>query len=386
LEFSFNKEPGIVLIKHLSSLIPAGADMHCYFASGDSRLFRADYKNSDLLIKEIKEDDDLLNVTDIRKPKKIQYNWEMDPEALLNVTKAGQKNIQFSILQEDDHLVLSMRFLSQYDGQNDVIYIFFRSGLGIFGIETSRISLNAENKTLIANILYKSCTSVITQAYNDRDTFRNFTLKTRSAIDSVKVYKDRLKQLSNDHHKNMVVLARNFISGLSESYGCSFEFTDECIESLKDFSSDLPRLQSIVENAAIYAYNLNSAVGKSIITIEEEYLQFTVSDIIGSSNESSLKKKVNDAEDIYRIEIYLNNLENAVKRCIANKEKPTGENVAVYMEPARTSASITIYLKKYSSEVNTILDSDPTKFPQSRKNFKPLQNIILDSKLARHTG
>jgi hypothetical protein len=56
------------------------------------------------------------------------------------------------------------------------------------------------------------------------------------------------------------------------------------------------------------------------------------------------------------------------------------------MEPARTSASITIYLKKYSSEVNTIIDSDPTKFPQSKKHFKPLQNIILNSKLARHTG
>lgn len=386
MEFSFNKEPGIVLIKHLSSLIPAGADMHCYFASGDSRLYRADYKNSELLIKEVKDDDDLLNVTDIRKPKKIQYNWEMDPEALLNVTKSGQKNIQFSILQEDDHLVLSMRFLSQYDAQNDVIYVFFRSGLGIFGIETSRINLNAENKTLIANILYKSCTSVITQAYNDRDTFRNFTIKTRSAIDSVKIYKDKLKQLSNEHHKNMIVLARNFISGLSESYGCSFEFTDECIESLKNFSSDLQRLQSIVENAAVYAYNLNSASGSPIITIEEEYLQFTVSDIISTKSENSLKKKITDAEDIYKTEIYLNNLENAVKRCIANKEKPTGENVAVYMEPARTSASITIYLKKYSSDINTILDSDHLKFSQSRKHFKPLQNVILDSKLARHTG
>lgn len=349
-------------------------------------MYRADYKNSELLIKEVKDDDDLLNVTDIRKPKKIQYNWEMDPEALLNVTKSGQKNIQFSILQEDDHLVLSMRFLSQYDAQNDVIYVFFRSGLGIFGIETSRINLNAENKTLIANILYKSCTSVITQAYNDRDTFRNFTIKTRSAIDSVKIYKDKLKQLSNEHHKNMIVLARNFISGLSESYGCSFEFTDECIESLKNFSSDLQRLQSIVENAAVYAYNLNSASGSPIITIEEEYLQFTVSDIISTKSENSLKKKITDAEDIYKTEIYLNNLENAVKRCIANKEKPTGENVAVYMEPARTSASITIYLKKYSSDINTILDSDHSKFSQSRKHFKPLQNVILDSKLARHTG
>lgn len=386
MEFSFTKEPGIVLIKHLSSLIPSGADIFCYYASEDTRLYRADYKNSELSIREIDEDDELLRVADLRKPKKVQHSWEMDPDAWLNVTKSGQKTIQFSILQEEDHLVLNMRFNSAYDEQNDVIYILFRSGLGIFGIEASRISLNTENKTLISNILYKSCASAISQAYADRDAFRSFTVKTRSAIESVKVYKDRLKQLSDEHHKNMVVLAQNFIAGLSSKYGCSFVFTTECIDSLKNFSSDLPRLQSVVENAAVYAYNLNSHLKNNLITIEEEYLQFIGSDINKSGLGGLEAKKSISNDETFRTEMFLNKLENAVRRCIANKEKPIGNNVSLYMEPPVTSAALTIHLKKYIKNVNDIIDADPTKFPQSKKNFKPLQNVILDSKLARHTG
>lgn len=386
MEFSFAKEPGIILIKHLSSLIPSGADMYVYFAAEGPRLFKADYKASALDVSEIIDDEELSKAIDIRKAKKIQYNWELLPEILHTATLSGQRNIQFSISNEDDHLVLSMRFNSIYDKENDVVLVFFRPDLGIFGIEAGRISLNTDNKTLIANILYKSCVSVLSQATEDLAAFRDFTHKTKTAIDSVKVYKEKLKQLSDEHHKNTIVLAQNFISGLSAKYGKSFIFTDECIESLKNFSSDLPRLQSIVENAAVYAYNLNSSVSGQLLTIEEEYLEFSDSDLHNQDKESLNRKRNVNSDETFRTEVFLNKVENAVKRCLANKEKPIGNNVAQYMEPAVTSAAITLYMKKYSDTINGILDADSTKFSQARKCFKPLQNVIVSSKLAQHTG
>ncbi len=360
--------------------------MYVYFASVGTRLFRADYKNSALSIREIIDDDEISEAIDIRKAKKNPYNWELNPEKLRSVSLSGQRNIQFSISNEDDHLVLSLRFGSIHDKENDVVYVFLRPDLGIFGIEAGRIALNTDNKTLIANILYKSSVSVLQQAQEDMKSFNDFTQKTKSAIDSVKVYKDKLKQLTDEHHKNTVVLAQNFISGLTEKYGKSFVFTDECIESLKHFSSDLPRLKKIVENAAEYAYNLNSSFPSQLITIEEEYLEFAGSDMIGNSSEKISKKRSVNSDETIRTELFLNKLENAVKRAIANKEKPIGNNVAVYMEPAVSSAALTLYLKKYSETVNEILDADPTKFAQSRKQFKPLQNVIVSSKLQSHTG
>jgi hypothetical protein len=52
------------------------------------------------------------------------------------------------------------------------------------------------------------------------------------------------------------------------------------------------------------------------------------------------------------------------------------------MEPEVSAASITIYIKTNSDTINQILTSDITKYPQSRKYFKPLRNIIPISKLA----
>ncbi|HOZ30822.1 MAG TPA: hypothetical protein PLL66_07880 [Bacteroidales bacterium] len=385
MEFSFTSEPGIVLIRHLSTLIPSGADMHVYFAVSASRLMRADFKNSELSIKEITDDDELSAIIDLRKPRKNPYSWELQAEKLKSVLSQTKKTLQFDISNEEDHVVLSMRFNSIRDKENDVVYISFRSDLGIFGIETGRISMNTENKTIIANLLYKSCLSVLNTTQTDKSSFNEFTVKTKHAIDSVKIYKEKLKQLTEEHHKNTVMLAQNFISGLSVKYNKSFVFTDECINSLRNFSSDLPRLQSIVEKAAVYAYNLNSAQNVQIITIEEEYLEFSDSDT-NSKNEVKTGKKSLIEDDNMRVDIFLNRLENAVKRTIAHKEKPIGNNVCLYMEPAITSAAITLFLKKYIKPVNDIFNEDPSKFPQSRKHFKPLQNVILSSTKVVNSG
>lgn len=385
MEFSFTQESGIVLIQHLSSLIPSGADMYVYYAGSGHRIMRADYKNSELSVKEITDDDELCRIIDIRKPRKNPYSWELNADKLQSVLSDSNKAFQFDISNEEDHIVLSMRFNSLYDKDNDLAFICFRSDLGVFGIETGRISLNTENKTILANLIYKSCLSVINKAQSDLSSFNSFTAKTKTAIGSVKFYKEKLKQLTEEHHKNMIMLAQNFISGLSSKYNKSFIFTDECIGSLRNFSSDLPRLQNIVEKAAIYAYNLNLGQNNQIITIEEEFLEFSESDI-NKQVENSPKKKSIIENEYVRTEIFLNRLENAIKRTFANKEKPIGKNVCLYMEPAISSAAITLYLKKYIKTINEIIDQDPSKFPYARKNFKPVQNVILSSKLAKHTG
>jgi len=343
---------------------------------------RADYRDSGITINEITDDDEISTVVDIRKPRKNPYSWELEENKLRSVFAGSRKPIQFDISNEEDHNVLCMRFSSIRDKEHDVVYVKFRSDLGLFGLDTGRITMNTENKTIIANLLYKSCMSVLQNTYTDLKSFHEFAVKTKQAIDSVKIYKEKLKELSEEHHKNTVMLAQNFISGLSLKYNKSFVFTDECINCLRNFSSDLPRLQSIVEKAAIYAYNLNSAHKDSIITIEEEYLEFSESDTNTKLSAPKTGKKIIIEDEQMRCEIFLNRLEIAVKRTIANKEKPIGAKVCMYMEPPITSAAITIFLKKYIKNINDIFNQDPSKFPLSRKHFKPLQNVILSSTLS----
>lgn len=376
MEFSFSKEPGLVILNHLSSMLPVGVDIQVYFCNKTGDIFKSEYKNGKTETHEINDDNELSQVFDIRKQRKNPYSWELSREQLDFIKSAGKRNIQFSLQNENEHLMLSMRYNSIFDKNNDVVFLSFREDMSFFGIEGGHIKMNTENKTIIANLLYKSSVSILQVAQEDYDSLKKFTSKTQTTISNVKQYKDKLKQLREDHHKNIVSIAQSFIQNLSKKYCVEFIFTDECINALKDFSSNLPRLQDIVENAALYAYNLNSFRKKGTVTIEEEYLELGQSDISARTETARNVRtsyKLNRKE---RAEIMLNKIELAVKRVMANKDRVTGINVGKAFETPITAAAITDYLKKHFDEINEILEENPSRFPEARANFKPLQNVI----------
>lgn len=389
MEFSFAKDTGYVLVKHLSSLLSTGVDIYSYYYSEDNNIYRTEYKNGIFSYFKIIEDEELSKIVNLRQPKKIEYSWELNQEIIQNITNQNKENFQFSIQSEEQRLILSLRFNNPFDGLNDIVFIMFRQDLGFIGIDLSKLSLNTDNKKLIANLLYKSCITALNTASNDKIEFRKFTDKTKTAIDTIKIYKDRFEQLSKEHHNNVINVANSIIHKLSQKYSCNFILTDQCIESLKGYSSDLQRLQTITESAALYAYNLNYSSKNSLIAIEAEYLLLTDSDVLKTEhlqNKDNTKKQAN-IEKIDKVEAYLNRLESSVKKCLANKLKPIGNNVANFMEPIVTSAALTVYLKKNSDEVNEILDKDLSLFPQIRKHFKPLQNVLYyNPKDVRSTG
>jgi len=385
VEFSFSKEPGVILIKHLISMMPYGVDMHVYFATKDQNIYNAVYLNGKLNKYEVSDDVELDKVFEIRKPRKNTYSWEINRNLLTPITESKSKTIQFSINNEDDHSILSMRFNSCNDNNNDVVFISFKPELSFFGIDGGRISMNTENKTLIANMLYKSSIAVLEQAQKDLQNLKQFADKTKTTINSVKISKDQLKTLRDEHHRIIVSIAQNFISGLSKKYSVDFIFTDECIKSLKNFSSNLPRLQKIVENAAQYAYNLNSFNNSKTIIIEEEYLEFDSSDLANkAAKEKQAVKTANSRKPNKkeRAAAMLDKIEIAVKRVMANNERITGVTVGKAFEIPISPAAITDYLRKHTKEIIEILASDSSLYPEARIRFRPLQNIIPEKQIS----
>lgn len=361
-------------------MMPMGVDIQAYYCSTNKQILNSTYKNGNSSTKEIKTDNELNKVYDIRKPRKNPCSWEISSSDMELLQGIEKKSVQFTLENENDHLVLVMRFNSLFDSNNDVIILNFRPELSFFGIEGGQIKMNTESKTIISNLLYKSSIAVLQQSQEDYKNHKKFSDKTRSTIDNVKLYKEKYKQLSEDHHKNIVNIAQSFISGLSTKYCVEFVFTNECIDALKGFSSNLPRLKVIVESAAEYAYNLNSFSKSRMLIIEEEYLDLGVADTISKNNENTQAKPKIKQGRRERAESMLSKIEQAVKIVIANKENITGVNVGKAFKSPISAAAITDYLKKHFEEINEILDENPSKYPESKQYFKPLKNIIRESK------
>ncbi len=357
--------------------------MFCYYCSQKNSYHRAEFKNSELISTPVTDDDELAYVFELRKPRKNPYNWTKKPQ--LKPT-AEKKEIQLVLDDEKDVNTLHLRFKSNIDSNNDVLIVSFREDLGFLGIEFGRQFLNTQNKSLIAELILRSCNAAIENAKKNAEEFFKFSDQTKKTLENLKNYKLKLKEFSSEHHKNILVFTKTLLSDLGNKLSCTFELTSESVELLKSYNSSLERLKSIVIKAAEFAYSLNSLSSKELIVIEEEYFDFSISDVLELDNKETLNSTQKDSNKFVdkskRVEQYLDRLENAVKRAIANKEKVTGENVSKYMEPEVSAASITIYIKTNSDTINQILSSDITKYPQARKYFKPLRNIIPISKLA----
>ncbi len=364
-------------------MMPVGVDIKVYFCSKSGSIYNSTYKNGKTSLNEIKNDDKLDDIYEIRRPRKNPCSWEMSDVNMQLIKESDEKAIQFKLDNENDHLILSMRFNSLFDKNNDVVILNFKPELSFFGIEGGQIKMNTSHKTIISNLLYKSSGSVLEQSQEDFNKLKGFANKTKATLDTLKQYKQLLKQVREDHHKNIVSIAQSFISGLSSRYCVEFIFTDECIDALKDFSSDLPRLKVIVENAAEYAYSLNSFDNLATIVIEEEYLEIDIADVSTIEQQTEIKKSSTKPDKKERAEIMLSKLEFAVKRVMANKEKMNGTNVGKSFNPPISAPAITDYLKKHFDEINEILRDNPSKYPVSRANFRPLKNVISEKQHAK---
>lgn len=386
MKLSFKSDSGYLILKHLKNMLPEGVEIFSYYAANENLIKKLVLKADEIFEKTINDDETLSIIYDLRKPRKSNYIWTVNPVSMIEKKSENKKQVQLVIDNEKNVNFLQLRFRSTIDRNDDIFYLNFSKELGIFGIDFGRLSLDTQNKMIIAEMIYRSCKSVITTAMEDSQKFDEFSNQTLKALDNLKNYKNKLKEFSNEHHKNTLVFIKTLLSDLAHKYNCSFELTNDCIEILKNYNSSLDRLKSIIIKAAEYAYELNSFNNSELIVIEEEFLDFSESDIISIENKSKTEKErvyVNEyLERKIRIEHYLDRLENAVKRAQANKLKPTGENVSKFMEPSVTPAAITQFIKNNSTVINEILFADSTKYPLSRRYFKPLTNVILQSRLA----
>lgn len=374
--FTFNHEAGLIALNHLHDMIPFGVELHSYFINSEKKYFYAEKSERTDQVLEITEEDQVISIKNFRKNLKTSTSWLLKTNLpLINDMKI--KSNQFEIFDENEHLALCLRINSMYDDQNDVICIVFKPGANIFGIDTGKISLTTENKNFIANILYKSVTSILKNSFNDKQQLEKFSEKTIELINKGKQYKKSLVQSREDYHRSIINIAENYLKEYSDVYDIDFVFSEEAIDHLKSFNSNPVRLKDIIGNAANFAFNLKT--GKSdLISIEGDYLDVRASDIYDNTEKTVDKNlDINKLSREARIERMLDDLENAVKKVLANKDKPVGKNVGAACSPSKSAAAITDYVKKNQVSINKILNKYPTRWHLLRESFRPVQNIIV---------
>jgi hypothetical protein len=376
--FSFNKESCLVAMQHLSDIMPSDCEIYAWFAGKDNKVFRSQIINSHNSISEISSTDELIGINSFRRNQKTPTSWILKSNLPLpDFETVGLSRRQFDIFDERDHIVLCLRIKSLYDSGNDVICIILKPELNVFGIETGKLELTPEFKSIIANILHKSILSILNNSYDDRKKLTEFADKTRKLMDTGRAYKQSLKQSREDYHRNIADIAENYLSELSKTMDVEFIFSDDSLELLKNYSGNPVRLKDILEKAAVFAYNMQLN-DSTLIAIEEEYLELTDTDIYEKTEGKAVVKSIDlsSLSKEQRVEKKLDEYQNALKNVLANKLKPTGKNVGEAMKESITPAGITDFLKNNDEIINKLVKTNSNRWSILLKEFRPLQNII----------
>jgi hypothetical protein len=126
----------------------------------------------------------------------------------------------------------------------------------------------------------------------------------------------------------------------------------------------------MLNQACILAANLNSI---DTVVIESWHL---ISNI--AEQDESLEAPTPTIQHRHlKIYQWLDKIEDAVNSVIMSHENPTGALVGKAMQPSVSAPAISDMLNKQKQKIIILLNEFPTRWPQTRNHFKPVQNLLI---------
>ena len=279
-----------------------------------------------------------------------------------------------TIFSELENIILVLKFLNDHDGLNDLLFIYFNKNLGNFGISRSDKPLSAENKSIIGYLLYHQFRSILVMNRKNMRLLQKFNQGIAAVIRSNHSLKEQLRLVQMNYSESMVNLAQQYLSEYSSKQECSYVFTQESLEKIRNFQGNVRHLPAIINNAIIFTDNLLLQQGEEIIKIHDFALDFDSYQV--HMEESQLTRKIDSR--VSKASLLLDKLEKATSSLKSRSLPLTGFNVGKTLNPPISAPAITDALAKNKVYIRQLITQHPDKWETIRKEFKPLLNVLKD--------
>jgi len=176
------------------------------------------------------------------------------------------------------------------------------------------------------------------------------------------------------YRRSIVDLSKKYLSDISDREKIDFTLSDEAINELMNYSGDISRLKEVIENAAYEAEVLHFDTDAKVVKIDEYFLDFTTAEAMISSTTDI---DTNSEDRYYKTRLLLDKLEAAIFSLKNENIRITGMNVGKACPVPITAPAITDALKKHRKKILQLMHDNPEKWLLLRKEFRPLQNILV---------
>lgn len=301
------------------------------------------------------------NVLGYRK-QKVRHSW-ISTLDLAHENKA----LQLPLDAEFNHHTLLIRFPDSPDRLSDLLLIQFKNDDHIFKLSAQSQKLGVPIKDAVANLLVRMTDQLRKQILNDAHIFslinhsERFREKTKAA---------QIEQQYSRHFEDLVAFfSKEFIN---ES-GYNVSWSSEAIKTLQKQNLSVSEIKKAVHGTLIVAIN-QSDVSAQACKIES-------ADLVFPQPSDRVPEQINSSVRYERTLKLLNRYEKAAV-ILAQKGLPiTGVNLGQACLPPISAAAISDALKKHKKKITTLLLGHPNQWTILRNHFKPVQNLIYQTKV-----
>ena len=312
-----------------------------------------------------------VSIQKIRKDK-TPTGWTNVDDLIFETSKRKRK--QYDLADEIDNTVLVLKFLSPYDGNYDLVYLYLDGSLSQFKMTSRSETLSTANKDILAKTLHQSIKYLLVQERENQSILKNIVDTNSQEREERKKLMHDLATIKKNYAKSILNYSLHHLDIISKTYHMKFKLSEDASEKLLTYVGDFESLEDILKKAASAAFNLSFE--RNDIVIDAGHL------ILYDYKPKEKAHTKDRLESKYKKTIlYLDRYEEAAQRLLLQDKSINGKNVANYCEPSISAAAITINIRAHKENMIALLERHPERWVVLREHFRPIQNILKDQHL-----
>jgi FtsZ-binding cell division protein ZapB len=330
------------------------------------------YDNNEFIMEPYKINDSNLRIRKFRSDSS-PYLWIRPEDVPFEISP--KEKIQLNIFNELTNNVLLIRFKSELDSLNDLLFIYFNQNLNSFGTVSISKILSPDNKTIIAMIVRNALMAYLSNMKQDKELFSTLTENIQSLIDTNRSLQLELNEIQDKSKESLIQLAQGYLEEISRKYNVRYRLSESGLDKIERYPGELSSLRTILEKACQYAESLNlDDVVKEILILDYHII------LPEKHSKKPLVKVPESGGDVparYLRTLYLlDKLETAAQKVKSKNKLLTSINIGNEFPSPVTPPAITDALKKHRQKILYLFKEYPYRWEIIRNEFRPVQNII----------
>ena len=369
-QFSFIGYPAQVILKNSKLLVPGIERVDIvYFDPVKKRLsaMMATTQGEDFVIEPliITSVIPAINKMRMRKSPTEWYNRNEIPYQL-NQAKANRKDI----FGELDKVVLLNRFSNSFDGENDLIFFYFKADMSNFMISGKKNLLTVEIKEVIAKSIRNSLLMILTNTVNDQKVLQMISENMSAVGQNLEDMNRKLNDTQRKYPESLVISCNHYLDKFSRQNKRSYSFSESATQRIKEYEGEFHKLEGIINRAVEIADNLVFGNPASKIILTESHLNF-------SWDESPVQDLDPLEHGIYSVAAkFLNRLETGALRVKEQSMPLTSKNVANSLDNPVKPPAISYSVNYHIDNIKELFKLYPTKWQILKSDFKPIMKLV----------